>query len=108
MIESWQVWSIDIEDGEEPEERLFTVISSDVHLRSQHGRNVLVAPITDQDQQLRNRVRITDPDGASRFVMTEQTRFISTTRFLKNQPAWTLAADEIAQVRRMLLLMVDF
>lgn len=107
MIEPWQVWLVDIDNSDEPEERLALVVSSEVHLRSQQGRNVLVAPISHHDRKLRNRIDISR-EGAPSFVMTEQVRFISTNRFTTSEPSWTLTDDEITHVKRMLKLMVAF
>lgn len=106
MIEPWQVWLADVGQDENLEHRFVVVISSEMHLRSQQGRYVLVAPITQQDRNLSNRVEIIREGKPPNFVMTEQTNFISTNRFL-HEAAWQLTDAEIAQTRRMLRIMVD-
>jgi mRNA interferase MazF len=111
VIEPWQVWLADLDPVEGHEQggvRPVVIISSVSHLRSQQGRSVLVTPVTSRDKRVRNHIPILNPKGDTNFVMTEQIRYVSTSRFLRSEPWWTLNDPEIIQVRRMLRVMVDF
>ncbi len=101
MIEPWQVWSAD--SG-----HYVVIVGSVHHLRLTSGRVATVLPISSTDLGLRHQVPIDAPDGQPAYVVTEQFRTMSTGRFVRSKPEWTLSAEESEQVRRALKHMVDF
>lgn len=109
MIEPWQVWLVDFDpiEGHDGSVRPAVTVSSDLHLRSQNGRGVLVCPVTSRDKKVRNHVKITNAEGQDSFVMTEQIRYISTRRFVGTSPSWGLHRSEIDRVAQALRFMMD-
>lgn len=110
MISPWQVWLADlnpVEGHEQGGTRPTVIISSPFHLGTQRG-GVIICPVTNTDRDVRTQVKIGNPRGNHSFVLTEQPRFISTNRFERNRPWWTLTDDEVFQVQRALRLMMDF
>ncbi len=111
MIEPWQVWLADldpIEGHEQAGKRPVVVISSDLHLQLTGGRMVTVTPVTSAPQRRAYRVPITNYKGDTNWVLTDQIRTISSSRFLRNAPWWILSQDEIEDVVLALRSMVDF
>lgn len=112
MIEPWQVWLVDLDPFEGHEQggiRPAVVISSDFHLRLGQGRTVTVAPLTSAASRRSYRVAVTNPaNNRVSFAITDQIRTISTRRFERDRPWWSLKDEEITQIRRALRGMVDF
>jgi mRNA-degrading endonuclease toxin of MazEF toxin-antitoxin module len=110
MIEPWQVWLADLnptEDHEHPGQRPVITISSDLAIRVGVGRLVTVVPVTTTHRRLNYHIPITTPKGDTSYAMTDQTRTISTHRFVRSNPWWTLTHDEITDLRRALSFMLD-
>ncbi len=110
MIEPWQVWLADLEPVEGHEQggiRPVLVISSHVHIRLTAGRMVTVVPVSNTNRRLAFHVEIDNHHGDPTYVLTDQIRSISTVRFQRTEPWWTLKDDEIDRVAYSLRQMVD-
>lgn len=111
MIQPWQVWLVDFSPTEGHEQdglRPAVVVSSEFALRLNVGRIVTVAPITSKYRPMNHRIQIANHQGKSNWILTDQIRTISSSRFVRSQPWWHLSDNEIAAARRALSFMVDF
>lgn len=112
MIEPWQVWLADLEPlagHDQAGMRPVVVLSSEFHLRINVGRLVTVAPLTTRYRDLAYRVPVKNPyRSETSYVVTEQVRTLSTSRFEGTDCWWRLSDAEIRYVRRALSFMVEF
>jgi mRNA interferase MazF len=97
-----QVWFIDFEPvrgREQGKDRPALVVSSEFHLALTAGQLVSVLPLTTVERPgWLHRVAI----GNAGWVITEQIRTVSATRFRRFAPEIALSDRELAEVRRVL------
>jgi mRNA interferase MazF len=112
VIEPWQVWLADLDPFEGHEQggvRPVVVVSSEFHLRLMGGRMVTVMPLTSTDFRLSTRIKVSNPqNGRISYAITDQVRTVSTNRFERTAPWWTLKDGEVSKIRQALQKMVDF
>ena len=111
VIEPWQVWwaNLDPTAGhEQAGKRPAVVVSSRFHLALTGGSLVSVLPLTTRERPgWIHRIAVVGRGDMGGYVITEQVRTIARTRLVGHRPAWTLTADEIDDVRRVLAKMLD-
>lgn len=111
MIEAWQVWLVDfdpVEGHEQAGKRPAVVVSSEFHLQVTGGRMVTVAPLTSSDRRTLYRPSVLNHQGERNWVLVDQIRTVSTSRFIRATPWWVLKDDEVRRVVHSLRNMVDF
>ncbi len=101
MMAPWEVWGAQIDqDAAE----LVLIVSSEFHIRTNVSRIVTVLPVTDEWLDLNYRIPVRR-DNEQLWVVTDQIRTISA---VMHPTGWTLADDEIRDVRNVLKHMVAF
>ena len=106
-VEPGQVWFVDfdpVRGREQSKDRPALVVSSRFHLGITLGQLVSVLPLTSVERRgWMHRIHVGAGGG---WVITEQVRTISITRFRRYAPEITLSGDELDEVRRMLAQML--
>jgi mRNA interferase MazF len=107
-VKPWQVWWADLDPAEGHEQagtRPVLVVSSPFHLAVTGKALATVLPLTTRERPgWLHRIAVKGP-GATSYVITEQVRTVAVHRL--SGPPQTLAAEEIADVRRVLAKMLD-
>lgn len=102
-----EVWFIDFEPvrgREQGKDRPALVVSSRFHLDLTAGQLVSVLPLTSVERPgWLHRVPVRSGSG---WVITEQIRTVSVTRFRRYAPELALLNEELAEVRRVLAQMI--
>jgi mRNA interferase MazF len=104
----WQVWWVDFDPSQGREQqkvRPAVILSSSHHLRLMAGALITVSPLTTTDRGWIQHVAVATPRQTS-WVMTEQIRTVSETRFQDLRPTYTLSSSEIAAVQKSLNTML--
>ncbi|MFC1409749.1 type II toxin-antitoxin system PemK/MazF family toxin [Streptacidiphilus sp. N1-12] len=108
-VEPWQVWWADLDPTqgrEQAKKRPVVVVSSAFHLALTAGQLVTVLPLTTVERPgWKHHVRI-DSLRKPGWAITEQVRTLSAGR-LDGRPIGRLTADEVAEVRTVLVRMLD-
>lgn len=106
-IEPGQVWFVDFEPvrrREQGKDRPALVVSSPFHLALTMGELITVLPLTTVER--RGWVHRVPVAGGRRWVITEQLRTVSASRFRRLAREIDLTEDELAEVKRVLAQMV--
>jgi len=105
--EPGQVWFVDfdpVRGREQSKDRPALVVSSHFHLGITLGQLVSVLPLTSVER--RGWMHRTPVAAGGGWVITEQVRTVSITRFRRYAPEITLTGDELDEVRHMLAQML--
>lgn len=107
MVAPGQVWFVDLDPvrgREQGKDRPALVVSSQLHLELTAGQLVSVLPLTSVERPgWRHRIPVASCGG---WVITEQIRTISLSRFRRLAPEIALSSDEAHEVRRVLAQML--
>ncbi len=107
-VEPGQVWFVDFEPirgHEQGKDRPALVVSTRFHLALTNGELVTVLPLTSVERpRWLHRIHVA---SAASWVITEQVRTVSVTRFRRYAPEIDLGEEERATVRRILARMID-
>lgn len=107
QVKSGQVWFVDFEPvrgREQGKDRPALVVSSPFHLGITMGQLITVLPLTSVERSgWPHRIRVTSGGG---WVITEQIRTLSASRFRRHAPEVTLTEDDLADVRHVLAQML--